>query len=46
MGHGQPAQILTWMQHPVGYRTRHDGQIDLASFQALVFNPWTLWQYM
>jgi cytochrome d ubiquinol oxidase subunit I len=35
-----------WMQHPVGYRTRPDGQIDLASFQALIFNPWTLWQYL
>src|SRR6266700_6522638 len=35
-----------WMQHPVGFRTRPDGQIDLASFQALIFNPWTLWQYL
>ncbi len=35
-----------WMQHPVGYRTRPDGQIDLASFHALIFNPWTLWQYL
>ena len=46
MGHDQPAQILTWMQQPMGYRTRHDSQIDLASFQALIFNPWTLWQYL
>ena len=35
-----------WMQHPVGYSMRPDGQIDLTSFQALIFNPWTLWQYL
>ena len=35
-----------WMQHPVGYSMRPDGQIDLTSFPALIFNPWTLWQYL
>ncbi len=35
-----------WMQHPVGYSIRADGRIELASFQALIFNPWTLWQYL
>jgi cytochrome d ubiquinol oxidase subunit I len=35
-----------WMQHPVGYTMRPDGRIDLTSFQALIFNPWTLWQYL
>ena len=35
-----------WMQHPVGYSMRPDGLIDLTSFQALIFNPWTLWQYL
>src|SRR5260370_28938686 len=33
-----------WMQHPMGNQTRPDGQIDLASFQAVIFNPWTLGQ--
>ncbi len=34
-----------WMQHPVGYALGHNGEITLSSFQALIFNPWTLWQY-
>jgi cytochrome d ubiquinol oxidase subunit I len=34
-----------WMQHPVGYRAGPRGEIVLASFQALIFNPWTWWQY-
>jgi cytochrome bd ubiquinol oxidase subunit I len=34
-----------WMQHPVGYRTGANGEIVLSSFQALIFNPWTWWQY-
>jgi cytochrome d ubiquinol oxidase subunit I len=34
-----------WMQHPVGYRTGPHGEIVLSSFQALLFNPWTWWQY-
>src|SRR6202035_2741049 len=34
-----------WMQHPVGYRVRADGRIDLASFADLLLNPWTFWQY-
>ncbi len=35
-----------WMQHPVGYRIRPDGRIDLASFEDLLLNPWTFWQYL
>ena len=35
-----------WMQHPVGYRLTSSGRIDLAGFAALIFNPWTFWQYL
>jgi cytochrome d ubiquinol oxidase subunit I len=35
-----------WMQHPVGYRLGPNDQIILDSFQDLIFNPWTLWQYL
>ena len=35
-----------WMQHPVGYRTGPHGEILLDSFWRLIFNPWTLWQYL
>ncbi len=34
-----------WMQHPVGYALRSDGEIVLASFWALLLNPWALLQY-
>ena len=34
-----------WMQHPVGYRSAPDGSVHLASFWALLFNPWAIWQY-
>jgi cytochrome d ubiquinol oxidase subunit I len=34
-----------WMQHPVGYSLGPDGEILLASFWALLLNPWALWQY-
>ncbi|MDX1980073.1 MAG: cytochrome ubiquinol oxidase subunit I [Bryobacteraceae bacterium] len=34
-----------WMQHPVGYMRAADGSVHLESFSALIFNPWTLWQY-
>ena len=34
-----------WMQHPVGYTLRADGQFGLASFWGLVLNRWALWQY-
>jgi cytochrome bd ubiquinol oxidase subunit I len=34
-----------WMQHPTGYRILPDGQIALASFWALLLNPWALGQY-
>ncbi len=34
-----------WMQHPVGYALGPNAEITLSSFQALIFNPWTLWQY-
>ncbi len=35
-----------WMQHPVGYVIAPNGAISLTSFWALLFNPWTLWQYL
>jgi cytochrome d ubiquinol oxidase subunit I len=35
-----------WMQHPVGYRLGPNGQFILDSFQDLILNPWTLWQYL
>ncbi|HVV73399.1 MAG TPA: cytochrome ubiquinol oxidase subunit I, partial [Verrucomicrobiae bacterium] len=35
-----------WMQHPVGYTLGPQGEIQLSSFWALVFNPWVLWQYL
>jgi len=34
-----------WMQYPVGYRLRPGGDIELASFWALILNPWALGQY-
>jgi cytochrome d ubiquinol oxidase subunit I len=34
------------MQHPVGYATGPNGEILLRSFRELIFNPWTLWQYL
>jgi cytochrome d ubiquinol oxidase subunit I len=35
-----------WMQHPVGYTVGPGGEILLRSFRELLFNPWTLWQYL
>ena len=35
-----------WMQHPVGYTIGPGGEILLRSFRELIFNPWTLWQYL
>jgi len=35
-----------WMQHPVGYTVGPGGEILLRSFRELIFNPWTLWQYL
>ncbi len=35
-----------WMQHPVGYALGPGGRIELASFRALLLNPWLLWQYL
>ena len=34
-----------WMQYPVGYGLGPHGEIMLASFWGLLFNPWALWQY-
>jgi cytochrome d ubiquinol oxidase subunit I len=34
-----------WMLHPVGYKIAANGDIVLESFQALLLNPWILWQY-
>src|SRR3982751_7117859 len=33
-----------WMQHPVGFGIGQNGEIELMSFQSLLFNPWTIWQ--
>jgi cytochrome bd ubiquinol oxidase subunit I len=35
-----------WMQHPVAYQLDSKGRILLSSFWGLLFNPWTLWQYL
>lgn len=35
-----------WMQRPVGYEYAADGSVQLTSFWALVFNEWTVYQYM
>jgi cytochrome d ubiquinol oxidase subunit I len=29
-----------WMQHPVGYRAREGGGLDIANYWAILFNPW------
>jgi cytochrome bd ubiquinol oxidase subunit I len=34
-----------WMQHPTGYQIQPNGEIGLASFWALLLNPWALGQY-
>jgi cytochrome d ubiquinol oxidase subunit I len=34
-----------WMQYPVAYRLGPHGEILLASFWGLLFNPWAIWQY-
>jgi cytochrome d ubiquinol oxidase subunit I len=33
------------MQHPVGYSLGSNGSYQLASYWALLLNPWALWQY-
>ena len=35
-----------WMQHPVGYRIAPDGTVQMASFWALLGNPFLWWQYL
>ncbi len=35
-----------WMQYPVAYRLGPHGEIMLASFWGLLFNPWAIWQYV
>lgn len=35
-----------WMQYPVGHRIAPGGEIQLASFWALLLNPWGFWQYL
>jgi len=35
-----------WMQHPVGYAVAANGQAELTSLSALLFNPWAFWQYL
>jgi cytochrome d ubiquinol oxidase subunit I len=34
-----------WMQNPVGYEKAANGSVQLASFWALVLNPWAFVQY-
>jgi cytochrome d ubiquinol oxidase subunit I len=34
-----------FMQHPVGYAARPDGQLELADLRSYLFNPWALWEY-
>src|SRR5208282_4044004 len=34
-----------WMQRPVGYSLRPNGEIMLSSFWGLLLNRWALWQY-
>ncbi|MGH9711807.1 MAG: cytochrome ubiquinol oxidase subunit I [Candidatus Acidiferrales bacterium] len=34
-----------WMQHPIGWALGPNGSFELASFWALLLNPWALWQY-
>jgi cytochrome d ubiquinol oxidase subunit I len=34
-----------WMQNPVGYEKAADGSVQLASFWALLLNPWAWVQY-
>jgi cytochrome bd ubiquinol oxidase subunit I len=35
-----------WMEHPVGYRTLPDGNIDLESYWAVLLNLWVFPQFM
>jgi cytochrome d ubiquinol oxidase subunit I len=35
-----------WMQHPVAYRIAGNGAVELTSYWGLLFNPWTIWQYL
>lgn len=35
-----------WMQHPVAFSMAPDGSVQLASFWALLTNPWVGWQYV
>ena len=34
-----------WVQHPVGYRTLENGNIELNNYWAVLFNPWVFPQY-
>ena len=35
-----------WMQHPIAHQVMPDGSVQLSSFEALLTNPWALWQYV
>ncbi len=35
-----------WMQNPVGFFQEPNGTFQLASFWALLTNPWLFWQYL
>lgn len=30
-----------WLQHPVGYRPREGGGVEITDYWAVLFNPWT-----
>ncbi len=34
-----------FMQHPVGYASGPDGQLELSDFWRFVLNPWAAWQF-
>jgi cytochrome d ubiquinol oxidase subunit I len=35
-----------WMQYPTGYELAADGSAHLTSFGSLLFNQWSVWQYL
>lgn len=36
----------SWMQHPVGYVAGANGRLHIASYWAVLFNPWITAQYL
>jgi cytochrome d ubiquinol oxidase subunit I len=37
--------VDAWMQHPVGYVTSPDGQIELQNLAAVLLSPFAVWQF-